>query len=230
MNEEFTVKPVERFALIDLIIDEIGRLIAEGKLKPGDQLPSENDLSRMFNVSRTTLRQALKALDVMGVLIMNPGARTYLSFSDSKLLINPMKFMTLMHNVDLRELFETRKLVEVTLVKLAAKKASKQDIEKMDKLLVDAKNAINDREQHLHYEIKFHETIFMASGNKILTALMASINNLLLESREKTTRLMKNLDLTMKQHYEILNAIKNHDPEKAGEIMMEHLNFVESFI
>src|SRR4030065_2519093 len=92
------VKPIEKLVLIDHIIETIGRLIASGKLKPGDVVPSERTLSNLLKVSRNSVRQALKALDVLGVLDINPGARTYLNTSLSHLLVNPMKFMTLLHD------------------------------------------------------------------------------------------------------------------------------------
>ena len=77
------IQPVEKLVLIDQIIEVIGRLIAEGDLKPGDTLPSERDLSEMLKVSRTSVRQALKALDVLGVLEISPGSRTFLNKSIS---------------------------------------------------------------------------------------------------------------------------------------------------
>jgi GntR family transcriptional regulator, transcriptional repressor for pyruvate dehydrogenase complex len=230
MNDKIFVKPVERLALIDQVLDKIGKLIVENKLKPGDLLPSENDFSKMLNVSRTTLRQALKALNILGVLVMKPGSRTYLDLSISRLLINPMKFMSLIHDVDLIELFETRKYIEVLLAKLAAININNKDLKNMENILVKAKESINNKNAYLHYEMQFHEAIFEASNNRILSAFMASINNLLRESREETAVLFKNLETTLKQHYKIFDAIKEKNPEKAAQCMLEHLTNVEAVL
>ena len=224
------IQPIEKLVLIDQIIETVGRLIAEGLLKPGDVLPGERDLSEMLKVSRTSVRQALKALDVLGVLEIKPGSRTYLNKSISKLLINPMKFMTLLHKVDVIELFETRKIIEVALARLAAENATEKDIERMRAALEESKQNLNKPKIYLYLEMDFHEAIFVASSNRILTAFMASINNLLLETREKTVMIYLDLEDSLKQHIKIFNAIRNRNSKKAGEAMFEHLSKIERIL
>jgi len=221
------IQPVEKLVLIDQIIEIIGRLIAEGALKPGDTLPSERDLSEMLKVSRTSVRQALKALDVLGVLEISPGSRTFLNKSISKLLINPLKFMTLLHDVTTSELFGTRKIIEVALAKLAALNANKADINKMKNTLKIAEDNLNNPRNYVLVEMEFHDDIFKAAGNRVLSAIMASINNLLLESREKSANLFANLKDSLNQHTKIFEAIKEKDPDKAGNAMLDHLTKVE---
>jgi len=228
--KELNIQPIEKLVLIDQIIETIGRLIAEGSLKPGDALPGGNDLSEMLKVSNTSVRQALKALDVLGVLEIKPGSKTYLNKSISKLLINPMKFMTLLHNVSIIELFATRKVIEVALAKLAAENASEEDLEKMRIALQESKKNINNTKNYLINEMDFHDAIFKASNNRILTAFMASINNLMIEVREITVVAYVDLEDSLAQHIEIFNAIKSRNPEKAGKAMLEHLSKIESII
>ena len=228
IKKKLEVKPIEKLVLIDQIIDTIGKLIAEKSLKIGDVLPSERELAEMLNVSRTSMRQALKALDVLGVLEIRHGARTYLNKSISNLLVNPMKFMTLLHDVGIIELFEARKLIEVTLVRVAANNAKKEDIDKMEILLEKARSLLSEPKKYLYAEMEFHEAIFKASGNRILSAMMVSINNLLLDSRRKTVMLFKKLDGTLDDHYRIMEAIKSKDPDRAGKAMYRHLNLVEN--
>ncbi|HEX7561449.1 MAG TPA: FCD domain-containing protein, partial [Candidatus Humimicrobiaceae bacterium] len=87
-----------------------------------------------------------------------------------------------------------------------------------------------NKNQYLEYEMGFHESIFKASGNRVLSALMASINNLLLESRKKTVKYFPDLSLSLKQHDEIYVSIRDNDSEKAGKLMLEHLNSIEHLI
>lgn len=221
------VQPVEKLVLIDQIIEIIGRLIAEGALKPGDTLPSERDLSEMLKVSRTSVRQALKALDVLGVLEISPGSRTFLNKSISKLLINPLKFMTLLHDVTTSELFGTRKIIEVALARQAAVNASEADINKMKDTLKIAEDNLDNPRKYVLVEMEFHDDVFRAAGNRVLSAIMASINNLLLESREKSANLFTNLKDSLNQHTIIFEAIKGKDPDKAGNAMLDHLTKVE---
>lgn len=224
------IKPIEKLVLIDHIIETIGRLIASGKLKPGDVVPSERTLSSLLKVSRNSIRQALKALDVLGVVDINPGSRTYINTSISNLLINPMKFMALLHDLKIKELFQTRKIIEVGLARLAAVNATEENIAAMFDALEKARENIKSKNKYLEYEMIFHENIFKSSGNRILTALMASINNLLLESRKKTVKYFPDLSLSLKQHYEIFQSIKDNNSEKAGQLMLEHLNAIEHML
>jgi GntR family transcriptional repressor for pyruvate dehydrogenase complex len=227
LSKSLKIDPIEKLVLIDQIIDKIGRLIAEGFLKPGDMLPSERELAESLQVSRTSIRQALKALDVLGVLEIRPGSRTYLNRSITKLLVNPMKFMTLLANVSTIELFETRKIIEVTLARLAAKNASEENLQVMQAKLIEAEKLLSEPKKYLYSEMSFHDEVFKASGNRILSAMMMSINNLLLDSREKTVLLFKDLETTLVHHYKIFNAIKEKDPDRAGDEMYKHLNSVE---
>ena len=224
------IKPIEKLVLIDHIIETIGRLIANGKLKPGDVVPSERTLSNLLKVSRNSIRQALKALDVLGVIDINPGSRTYINTSISNLLINPMKFMTLLHDLKIKELFQTRKIIEVELARLAAVNATEENIAAMFDALEKARENIKSKNKYLEYEMIFHENIFKSSGNRILTALMASINNLLLESRKKTVKFFPDLSLSLKQHYKIFQSIKENNSEKAGQLMLEHLSAIEQML
>lgn len=221
------IQPVEKLVLIDQIIEVIGRLIAEGALKPGDTLPSERDLSEMLKVSRTSVRQALKALDVLGVLEISPGSRTFLNKSITKLLINPLKFMTLLHDITTLELFGTRKIIEVALARLAAVNASETDIKIMKNTLKIAEDNLNDPKRYVLVEMEFHDNIFKAAGDRVLSAIMASINNLLLENREKSAHLFTNLKDSLNQHTKIFEAIKEKNPDKAGSAMLDHLTKVE---
>ena len=224
------IKPIEKLVLIDHIIETIGRLIANGKLKPGDVVPSERTLSNLLKVSRNSIRQALKALDVLGVIDINPGSRTYINTSISNLLINPMKFMTLLHDLKIKELFQTRKIIEVELARSAAVNATEENIAAMFDALEKARENIKSKNKYLEYEMIFHENIFKSSGNRILTALMASINNLLLESRKKTVKFFPDLSLSLKQHYKIFQSIKENNSEKAGQLMLEHLSAIEQML
>ena len=115
------MEPVEKLVLIDKVIESIGRSIEKGVLRPGDYLPGERTLSKKYNVNRTTIRVALRALGFLGVLEINPGRRTKISDSVSDLFKNPFKFLNIMHDLTLEELFETRRIIEVEVAKKALK-------------------------------------------------------------------------------------------------------------
>ena len=223
----FDTQPIERIELIDQIIETITRQIAEGKIKPGDKIPGERSLSEMFNVSRTSIRQALKALEFLGVLEIRHGATTTLKTSGASLFINPLKFLSILYNVDITELFEARKTIEVALAKKAAGHAAVHDIENMQRCLEKAENNLNNPEVFLFAEKDFHECIFVASGNQILTAMINSLNSLLIGSRKESIKTFENLKVSFDEHYRIFEAIKRRDAEAAGNAMLDHLEDVE---
>ncbi|HCC36349.1 MAG TPA: hypothetical protein DEQ14_01320 [Treponema sp.] len=223
----FETEPIERIELIDQIIETITRQIAEGKIKPGDSIPGERTLSEMFNVSRTSIRQALKALEFLGVLDIRHGAATTLNTSSSSLFVNPLKFMSILYNVDIAELFEARKTIEVVLAKDAAQNATDTDIESMRLCLEKAKASIEQPEVFLFAEKDFHECIFAASGNRILSAMIRSLTNLLIDSRKESIKTFDNLNVSYDEHYRIFEAIEKRDIEAAGKAMLDHLEDVE---
>ena len=225
--ESLDIAPVERFVLIDQIIRTIKRLIAERKLKPGDVIPSERTLAELFGVSRTSVRQALKALAVMGIFEIRTGSRTALNKSISELLVNPLQFMSALYHIDTDELFETRKIIEVGLTETAAAKATDEDISMMTTTLRKAEECLDNPNKYLVVEMQFHENIFDASRNRILAAVMVSLNNLLIESREESIVTFTDLRQSLNEHLKILAGIKSRVPLKAGKAMKEHLNDVQ---
>jgi len=229
-KNELKLEPIKKLMVIDLIIDRIGKLIAEGTLKPGTYLPSERKLAETLRVSRTSVRQALKALDVLGILEIKAGTKTYLTKSLSRILINPIRFMVLLHNIDYFELFETRKVIECSLVKFAAKNISEEDIGKLEENLIESELNIGDNKKFIDYNTDFHQIIYYSSGLNILPAFMKSIRNLIIATGEKTSGKIIYPKLCLEQHKKIFYAIKQRDKDKASEEMFKHLDSVESKI
>ena len=224
------IKPVEKFVLIDQIIEKIEKLITNGDLNPGDFLPGERILSEKLGVSRTSLRQALKALNVMGVLEIIPGKKTFIRESFSDILINPFRFIKAVHSIKIKELFEARCVLEEGFVQIAAKKANQQDMVRLKSYIDDAEKNIDNKNEFVYSEFKFHQSIFEVANNKVLTAVMTSLNELLLvlEKYEKDYLDISDRALSLQQHIRIYNAIKEKDPEKARIAMHVHLETMES--
>jgi GntR family transcriptional repressor for pyruvate dehydrogenase complex len=220
-------EPIEKIVLIDQIIGVIKRQISEGKIKPGDKIPGERTLSELFHVSRTSIRQALKALDVLGVLDIRHGSATSLNKDISNLLINPLKFMSILYNVEIPELFEARKTIEVELARKAAIHVTEEDIDIMKQCLDKAEENINNPDIFLYSEKNFHECIFTASRNRILSAMINSLNTLLIGSRQESIKTFVDLRDSYNQHLAIFKAIEKRNPENAGQAMLAHLEDVE---
>ena len=223
------IKPIEKFILVDQVIAKIAALIENGDLKPGDFLPGERILSERLVISRTSLRQALKALNVLGVLDIIPGKKTYIKNSFSDILINPFRFIKAVHAIKIKEIFEARRILEEGLVQKAAKKAKGHDIDKIKTYLDMSEQNLENKSEFIYAEFLFHQCIFKTANNNILTAVMHSVNDLLivLEKYEKDYLTTDDRRQSFKQHVEIYNAIKEKNPEKARLAMNKHLNTME---
>ena len=223
------IKPIEKFILIDQVIAKITTLIESGDLKPGDFLPGERILSERLGISRTSLRQALKALNVLGVLEIMPGKKTYIKKSFSDILVNPFRFIKAMHAIKVKEIFEARQILEEGLVQKAAKKAADNDVIRIKSYLDMSEKNLENKSEFIYAEFMFHQCIFDIANNKILAAVMNSVNDLLivLEKYEKDYLTIEDRKTSFKQHIDIYNAIKSKDPEKARLAMHIHLNTME---
>ncbi|MBS3906281.1 MAG: FadR family transcriptional regulator [Syntrophaceae bacterium] len=210
------------------IANQIKRLIIDGELKPGDQLPPERELIKQLGVSRPPLREALNALAAMGFLDVRQAKRTFVKSVTSKLLEDPLSLLIKADDQKIFDLIEVRKAIETWAAFQAAQKASSEDIEHLGAIIGEMKRAFEEGRSWEKQDADFHLAIAKATHNTIHMHIMSGIYDLLKESmarifidREKVKRLMNH-------HQQIFNAIKNRSPEKARQKTLDHLNYVES--
>jgi GntR family transcriptional repressor for pyruvate dehydrogenase complex len=210
------------------IANQIKRLITDGKLKPGDQLPPERELIKQLGVSRPSLREALNSLVTMGFLEVRQAKRTFVKSVTSKLIEDPLALLIKADTQKIFDLIEVRKAIETWAAYQAAQKASKQDIQQLDTIIREMKRAFEEGRPWEKQDADFHLAIAQATHNTIHMHIMSAIYDLLRESvatifidRQKVKKLTN-------QHHQIFLAIKNRSPEKAREKTLDHLNYVES--
>lgn len=223
------VKPIEKFIIIDQVIEEITKMIEKGYLKPGDSLPGERVLSEKLGISRTSLRQALKALNVIGVLEISTGKKTFIKNSFSDILTNPFRFIKAIHSIKLKEVFEARRILEEGLAQKAAMKAEDNDIKRLKSYIDEAEKNLENKSEFIYSEFKFHQYIFNIADNKILDAVMNSLNDLLLvlEKYEKDYLTLEDRKISLDQHKKIYDAISMRNTDKARLAMHNHLDTME---
>lgn len=203
----------------------IGRfkdLLAQGELIPGLKLPPERELAQRFGVSRPSLRQALKVLEIMGVLSQHVGDGTYLNSSASQILDEPMDFLVLMDSISHHELFEARLIVEPELAARAAERATPEDLSELRRSISAIQNNPADQKKVAEADIAFHEAVFRAAGNRVCHLMFRMIHWMVLTSMSTTGRLVQ-VGHTVRFHKRIYAAISNRDPKAAFEIMTAHL-------
>ncbi|MBS3939034.1 MAG: FadR family transcriptional regulator [Peptococcaceae bacterium] len=215
----------------ELVVEQIQEHLRKGDLRPGDKLMSERELADMLGVSRSAVREALSALDFLGVLESRQGEGTFIADVSSQLLLEHLAvFVTIDREANL-ELLELRKILEVAAAEMAAARAGALDHEKMAE-------ALRLMEQDVHSGILgesndalFHRCIVESTQNKMLTKSMVLLSDLVVQnmrvSRQFLFQRPGNRERLYNQHRQVFLAIKEGNSEKAGRAMVDHLEFVE---
>ncbi len=202
-------------------------LISRGALQPGEKLPPERELAQRFGVSRSSLRSALKVLDVMGVLTQRVGDGTYLSKSAGQALNRPLEFLVQLDRISAFELLETRLIVEPELAARAAERASGEEVAAIGTALDKMKSLQGKR--FIEADAEFHQAIFRAAGNRLCDRIFGLIHRAMLDGIALTARLVAD-EHTLRNHRRIYNAIRKRDPEEARRTMRLHLEDAQLLI
>ena len=218
---------VTRDALPDQIAQRLIALITEKHLKPGDRLPPERELSAAMGVSRSSLREALRALAMLGVAEMRQGDGTYLTALDPETLMRPVGLVLALSGAGLTELFEARKLVEPGLAYLAAERIGDEAAEELLRCAEASADVLADADAFMWHDIELHALIAKAADNAILSRLLESVASMGIASRRLTGRQAKVRRSSVRDHLEIAAAIAAHEPEEAKNAMLRHLENVE---
>jgi GntR family transcriptional repressor for pyruvate dehydrogenase complex len=212
------------------IVGQITKLIEQGELKPGERLPSERTLSSALNIGRQSLREALSVLEAIGLLEVRHGIGTFVRkdaisnlttiSKEDEGLINPF------------ELLEARRVIEVELVSLAAKRATEQEIEEMGTALEALKNNIEEGQHAFELDRKVHLAFARGAKNKILYRTMLEITEQMSKHlwtimKEKSVEVLGRGEKYHNEHETIFNAIKSRDSKLATYAMLEHLKNIE---
>ncbi|HLA44865.1 MAG TPA: FadR/GntR family transcriptional regulator [Aggregatilineales bacterium] len=213
------------------VAEEISRrilsLLRDRELRPGDKLPPERDLATMLEVSRPSLREALRALALMNIIEIRQGDGTYVSSLEPDQLLEHLDFVFHLDESTLLQLFEARKIVEVGCVELAAKNIDAEALKKLETILTLCENTVGDADGFMQADLALHETLIEASQNPMLIRFMSSISQLGMASRQITTTSAAVRTASLEDHRAIVAAIQAHDPDAASAAMLHHLNTVE---
>ena len=221
--------PIKQEKISTKIAEQIKTLINKGELKPGDALPPERELVKVFNVSRASLREALNTLAGMGFLEMSHKHRTIVKSLAASRMTDPLHHLLKEDFQTVFELIEVRKAVESWSASLAAKRATFDDIANLEKSLESMRVKIEKGISVVEDDANFHVAISEATHNKIQTHLMFSIYDILKESLGKYYENIKMQDV-YEQHSKVVEAIKNRDSALASRRMHEHLDYVETSV
>jgi GntR family transcriptional repressor for pyruvate dehydrogenase complex len=221
-------KSIKRSRLSDEVANQIKNLISEGQLKPGDRLPPERELIKQFGVSRPSLREALNSLVTMGFLEIKQSKRTFVKSVASERMEDPLSLLIKTDTQKIFDLIEVRKAMEVWGASQAAQRATEEDIKRLESIVEEMEKTFEEGREWDKEDADFHLAIAQATHNMVQTHIMSTMYDLLRESVAKVFTDKTKIKKLFQQHSRILNAIKNHSPEKARERALEHLDYVDS--
>lgn len=221
------VAPIQRESMADKVTYRILSLIKAGNLRAGDKLPPEKELVALFDVSRPTLREALKALSILGITTTKKGGRCYISALQAKDLLKPLEFFIAIEENSHEDIFECRQIIECQMVAMAAMKVSDEHISEFERLIEIQKNMIDDPVSFRMSDQKFHELLAEVAGNPVLSRISDSMYNMGMELRRQACEMDGVIAQSINDHIAIVDALKTRDALLASEMMKTHLINIE---
>lgn len=212
------------------IIANIKELISYKNLEPGDKLPSERMLSDKFGVSRSNIREAIQKLEFYGILISKPQSGTFIADIGTVAMDGMLEDILRLEEPDFKSLVETRILLELKTVRLAALRRTEEDLKQLKVALDAYASKVKNGEDAVEEDLLFHLAIARASGNSTLNTFMLIITPEIITNFEKYHVCDTNQSLIgIQEHTEIYNAIRDQDPVLAKEKMKIHFKILYQY-
>jgi GntR family transcriptional repressor for pyruvate dehydrogenase complex len=222
-QEDVLIEPVRRSRIYEHIVEQIRALVREGRWAPGDQIPPERELAERFRVSRTSVREALRALEMQGVIESRQGGGTFVRTADAEALVPPLAAAILRGRREMAEVLEVRELIEPGIARQAAARARPEHISELERLVARQRECIAQGRPFVDEDTAFHYTLARAADNHILLRLHNVILDLLRESRQSYLHVPDRPQMSLRGHEAILTAVKDHDADAAFEASLAHI-------
>ena len=224
------LRPVQRETVIEMVVRRIESLVRSGDLSRGSRLPSEPRLAEMLQVSRASLREALKGMVFIGLLKARPGDGTYLQPSLTSMATRHLQWMLLLKEIKYLELYELREILEPAAAALAARRATPDDLEQMQAALNGMKLSMTEREAFIHYEMEFHNAITRASKNGAMQSTMQMMYGALTEGRHRVLPLVRDIAQHCARHELMFHLIAKRDATGARRAVIADVKYAESLL
>lgn len=218
-------------AVTDEAILKIKEMIISGELSPGDRLPPEKELSERLGLSRSSMREAVKALEVIRVLDVRRGDGTYVTSLEPRLLLEAMSFVVDLHDdSSILELFAVRRILEPAAVALATGRMTDDVIRELRAKIESVDNG-TDVEGLVVHDLEFHGAIVATAGNSYLTSLIESLSSHTVRARIWRGLTQENsVGRTLAEHRAIVDALERGDAELAQALTVVHISGVEQWL
>lgn len=205
------------------IIRELNHIIQADDLQSGDKLPSERELSDRLNVGRSSVREALRSLELLDLIETRRGEGTFIKMIGGHRLVEVLASFFLRNKEARNELAETRKIIEIEALRLACERINDEKIAKLEELIEDSKKSWQKGEFPVEEDYLFHKTIVKGCRNSLLLNIWISLVEYSKVALRESLSREGRPEQSIKEHEQILIAIKNRDEEKAISSLKIHL-------
>jgi GntR family transcriptional repressor for pyruvate dehydrogenase complex len=222
----FAGPALERRSISEQVANRILAMIKSGNLKSGDRLPTEAQMGIAFGISRPPLREALKALTLMGVLESRQGGRYSVTDLSPSRLVAPFNIMLSVNDYDVAEHFEARAVVDLDLVRRCAERASAEHRQRIMKLAVDGRAFHADPVAFRLLDIEYHQSLYDGAHNRLLTTLAQGLYDVGLDVRRLASTLPGVIETSVAQHVDVAEAVLAGNADAAVMAYGKHLEHV----
>lgn len=225
--------PVKNKKVYEEVVEQIKDMIYKGVLKRGDKLPSERELVEKLQVSRTSVREAIRSLEIIGLIESRQGEGNFIKDSFRDALIEPLSVIFMLKDSKSEEILELRKIIEVGAIQLAAKRITESELDELSELK-DKLKTPNKEENLAEIDREFHYKIAVASKNSLLLGVLNATSSLMesyiKDARKNILEEEGNRQILILQHENIFHALKNKNGAEATNAMTEHLDFANRYM
>ncbi len=216
---------LQRVRLTDQIVEHLVSMVADGTFKPGEKLPPESDLMKQFGVGRSSVREAIGALSLIGLLSVSQGRGTRVNASANEVISKSIGWvMSTIGKDKVHELVEARCQIEQSVVRLAAARATIEDIAEIRSYHERLRTAQIGSKKLIHADLAFHTALAKASHNYILISIISELRQPMRRWMEQEASVDWGYANVYEQHEDIVKAVEKREPDKAQTAMREHLD------
>ena len=208
----------------DYVVEQLKERIISGAYKSGDQLPPEGALCELFGVSRITVREALKKLNMMGLVEIKQGKGTFVKTVDLGLFMKPLFQLIDFEEIDVESIYTAREYIEGGTAFLAAQRRTEFELTVLRNILQNIRQCIAEQDiaKLYEYDKAFHTEVAKASHNQILLSILQPLEEIDTACVKRFDKYLTTLENCYKEHYDIFKAIENQDGETARQAMITH--------
>lgn len=221
------VRQVRRRRLYEDIVQQFHALMRQGALQPGDRLPAERELAEQFKVSRSSVREAMQALELQGLVVSKRGSGTFISRENLEAALDLVAANLNGGTAALPEVFEMRHLMEPQIAALAAERATAEEVGRLREILTEQQRQIDAGETGVAADTAFHFTLAVATHNSALVKVVSAIEDILQVSRDRSLQEPGRPERSLASHGQIVAMVERGDAAGARRAMNHHLTAIE---